>query len=151
MNNIRLIISCANLVLILLVIRYWIFNKKIEPMADVKIPPESIPNIASLYNGNTLAVDNLKVTGKITTNELEKNKTKTKNGTYSKFFALTGEDYNGNDLAQKGALVNRYGRVTLLHKGEVELTSFNGGTYWMHIKPRNNTITINDAKTVDLK
>lgn len=127
MYNIILIISCVNLVLILLVIKYLIFNHKIEPMADVKIPPESIHNITSLYNGNTLVVDNLKVTGKITTNDLDtKHKITTKDfqvseGCYGRFFALNGTQTWGENLNVDGVFCKRGPSACMVVNGNLSV------------------------------
>ena len=156
MYNIILIISCVNLVLILLVIKYLIFNHKIEPMADVKIPPESIHNITSLYNGNTLVVDNLKVTGKITTNDLDtKHKITTKDfqaseGFYGRFFALNGTQTWGENLNVDGVFCKRgpsacmvvNGNLSVLEKRNTVNPKTGQNVHWIDIKPGTQKLNV---------
>ena len=71
------------------------------------------------------------------------------NGIYSKFFALTGENYNNKELGKNGVFCNRYNNVAILHKGIFDITEPNKD-YWMHINTKDEKITMN-YKTLNLK
>ena len=93
-------------------------------------------------------MDNIKVTGKITTKDLEALNGKVTNGIHSKYFALTGENYNNKELGKKGVFCNRMGNVAILHKGIFDITEPNKD-HWMHINTKDETIKMN-YKTLHL-
>lgn len=149
-------IEHINLILILCVIVYLLSIRRSEHMAAVA--PESLDNLASIYNGDTMTVNNINVTGKITTNDFQTvNGTVTNNlavtkqincsdGVYGKYFALNGDETDVSGIGKDGIFYRTSGQAAIYTDDHLYVY---GGSSLIDIYPPSGGVVVK-GKTLQL-